>query len=125
MIQPSISKEKSQEFPTAHSIEAGTKSRILSIPLNLGPILSNVENLSITDYIRQLKEWNFNILSVKSDLEKHHFVFSMFKSTYFLDKLEVDVKIFSNFLEILQEKYNHRKNPFHNFDHGITGFCSC
>ena len=44
----------------------------------------------------------------------------MFDSLNYMEKFEIDLLIFIDFLFILQEKYNHRHNPFHNFDHAFT-----
>lgn len=122
MIIPSVSKDEIDvSFSIAQKIEAGTKSSSLIFSYQ-GPILSLTESLSGNpNLIKELNKWDFNILDIKDVTEKHQHVFAMFKSCFFIQSLDVDEKIFSNFLAILQEKYNHRNNPFHNFDHGITG----
>ena len=67
-----------------------------------------------------LRNWNFNILKVSNLQEKYRHTWAMFQALNYMEKYEIDLKRFSNFLFIVQEKYNHRKNPFHNFDHAFT-----
>ena len=77
---------------------------------------------NLSDEIKLISDWNFNILEYKKQLEKFRFIWTMFHYYNYFEKLEIIPAIFKNFLIILNEKYNHRNNPFHNFDHGITGW---
>lgn len=81
--------------------------------------LQTFDNLS--EEIKLISDWNFNILEYKKQMEKFRFIWTMFHYYNYFEKLEIIPNIFKNFLIILNEKYNHRNNPFHNFDHGITG----
>ena len=68
-----------------------------------------------------LKEWNFNIIAKESLCEKLRLTWAMFYSMNFIEKYEINTEAFNKFLNLLLQKYNCRNNPFHNFDHAITG----
>ena len=72
------------------------------------------------DY-ENLDNWNFDIISVKNLMEKYRLIGTMFNSLGYLERFEIELPVFGKFLLALQEKYNIRNNPFHNFDHGFTG----
>ena len=81
------------------------------------------ENYTATeDDYKKLNSWNFNILEIKNIHEKYKNIWAMFDSLKFFDTFNIEIKQFNEFLVILNEKYSSNKNPFHNFDHGITGF---
>lgn len=76
------------------------------------------------DDLDSLKEWNFDILSRKSHIEKLRITWVMFYSMNFIEKYEINLEIMNKFLNLLLQKYNCRNNPFHNFDHAVTGLNS-
>ena len=78
--------------------------------------------LSSQKDIDSLSNWNFNILKYEDNInEKYRLIFAMFEFFNFFEKFEINSSTFAKFLCKIQEKYNCRKNPFHNFDHGFTG----
>ena len=73
-----------------------------------------------SDY-ENLDKWNFDITIIKNIMEKYRLIGTMFNSLGYMERFEIDLNVFGRFLQALQEKYNIRNNPFHNFDHGFTG----
>ena len=73
------------------------------------------------DDLDSLKEWNFNAIARKSHLEKLRITWAMFHSMNFIEKYEINLEVMNKFLNMLLQKYNCRNNPFHNYDHAITG----
>ena len=82
-----------------------------------------LENFEVIDAeIDKLNEWNLNVWNITNDKEKFKLVWTMFHSFNFFEKIEIDQNRFPAFLNIIRLKYNGRNNPFHNFDHGFTGY---
>lgn len=73
------------------------------------------------DY-ENLDNWNFDVIAVNSVMDKYRLIGTMFQSLGYIERFEIELAVFGRFLHQLQEKYNVRNNPFHNFDHGFTGF---
>ena len=84
------------------------------------PPLENFEVLSTE--LDKLNDWNLDVWAISHDKEKFKLIWAMFHHFNYFEKLEIDQNRFHSFLSIIREKYNVRKNPFHNFDHGFTGF---
>lgn len=84
---------------------------------------STASNDSVDDLevIENLRSWDFNILRVPDREVKFQYLLCMFDSTNLFDFLRIDKPVFFQFLRCLSAKYDHNDNPFHNFDHGITG----
>jgi hypothetical protein len=64
-----------------------------------------------------VKDWNYDILQLDS-LKEFGLVVKLF--TPYLSNFEIDQKLFLNFVQVLKQKYNKNKNPFHNFKHGVA-----
>lgn len=71
------------------------------------------------DY-ESLNDWNFDVIGIHI-LDKYRLIATMFHSLGYFEKFEIDLNVFGKFMFYIQEKYNIRNNPFHNFEHGITG----
>lgn len=90
---------------------------------------STTEEFSVTlgsftfksELLEQLNDWEFNVLNVQDAGEKFNMIWLMFHSLGFLEKYEINTDVFGKFLTYIQEKYDYRNNPFHNFNHGFTG----
>ena len=54
--------------------------------------------------------------------EKFRLVYSMFYSLNFIELFEINPERLSKFIFVIQETYNWRGNPYHNWDHAFTGF---
>ena len=80
----------------------------------------NLSNLTSQE-VENLNNWDWNVLAEQNEYIKFNKIWMMFHSFNYFEKYEIEEDIFNNFLVIVREKYNWRKNPFHNFDHGITG----
>jgi len=90
------------------------KDQIITVPV------SKDFEIQDKDY-EKLDNWNFDITSINSIMDKYRLIGTMFHSLGFLERFEIELPVFGKFLHTLQEKYNVRNNPFHNFDHGFTG----
>lgn len=101
-------------FDEKSSVRLSIKDQTNFIPTNQDFISSD------KDY-DALDDWNFNILDVNNLAEKYRLIGTMFHSLGYFERFEIDLSTFGRFLHALQEKYNKRNNPFHNFDHGFTG----
>lgn len=52
---------------------------------------------------------------------KFKFIYAMFREQGVVENYRISNQTFLNFLMEIEKLYNKYKNPFHNFDHGITG----
>lgn len=68
-----------------------------------------------------LENFHYNILVQSDPLEKKRIVWLMLEKNGFINELVIPLQIFCEFVNIIKKKYNKRKNPFHNFDHGVSG----
>eukprot|EP01017_Pseudomicrothorax_dubius_P037692 TRINITY_DN5559_c0_g1_i1.p1 TRINITY_DN5559_c0_g1~~TRINITY_DN5559_c0_g1_i1.p1 ORF type:complete len:739 (+),score=98.73 TRINITY_DN5559_c0_g1_i1:186-2402(+) len=69
--------------------------------------------------VDKLDSWEFNVLEVPDLTTKYKVVFSLFHSFNYFDHFVIERPVMSEFIYEIQRLYNHRKNPFHNFDHGV------
>lgn len=117
----------SNTFPREKKPEQSVKlKKIQSFGANL---FKSNEEFSITfdsftfksELLEKLSDWEFNVLNIHDVAEKFNMVWMMFHSLGFLEKYEINTHVFGKFLTFIQEKYDYRNNPFHNFNHGFTG----
>ena len=119
-----------ENFLSPHSKnENSTKilKKVKSFETNL--CKSTTEEFSVTlgsftfksEILEQLNDWEFNVLNVQDAGEKINMIWLMFHSLGYLEKYEINNDVFGKFLGYIQEKYDYRNNPFHNFNHGFTG----
>ncbi len=69
----------------------------------------------------RVDDFYFDSLKLENIFEKYRFIWTVFEKNDFFKSFNIPLENFSLFIQILSEKYNKRKNPFHNFDHGIAG----
>lgn len=69
----------------------------------------------------KMRSWNFNVLEIPSLHDKFRVVYAMFCDANLFDLLKIESSLFATFLHNLSLYYGRHTNPFHNFDHGITG----
>lgn len=93
----------------------------LSIKEQVPVIPASHDFISFDKDYELLDSWDFNIIEVTNIMEKYRLIGTMFRSLGYFEKFEIDLSVFGKFVHTLQEKYNIRSNPFHNFDHGFTG----
>ena len=131
------------QYKTAHTENVGTLTKRNSIfkesplvePKKIQKVKSfrtNMNKKTISDdqlvnfnfdnkSLEGLTDWEYCILNVNQSSEKFNLIWMMFHTLGFIEKYEIDVNTFGKFLCLVEEKYNYRENPFHNFDHGFTG----
>lgn len=56
---------------------------------------------------------------------KAKLVYHIIKKNDWIDNYDMNEDVLMKFIKEVERKYNKRKNPFHNFDHGITVMHSC
>lgn len=54
-------------------------------------------------------------------IDLHYIVWKIFEKLNFFSKYSIPLDVYQEFIFNLERKYNKRKNPFHNFYHGVTG----
>lgn len=62
-----------------------------------------------------------NILNENSVEKKFKYIYTMFREQDVIKNFQISNATFMSFLAETEKLYNKNKNPFHNFDHGITG----
>lgn len=133
IIENKTNSRSNQAFEKKNENQNSTNSmskvaKIQSFGVDLSSHLKNEQQFpSKIDFnfnqksLEKLNDWEFSILDLDSHMEKYNLIWMMFHSLGFLEKYEININTFGKFLFLIQEKYNYRNNPFHNFDHGFTG----
>lgn len=70
---------------------------------------------------KKLADWNFAVPHVTSDLEKSRLVWFMLEDFGLVDGFGIEKETLCEFILQIQAGYCQHKNPFHNYDHGVTG----
>lgn len=116
IVKPSVFKRESSQDMS----DPGKLQKLIDESEELyAPPMENFEVLGSD--LETLNDWNLDVWGIKTEREKCKLVWTMFYHFNYFEKLDIDQQRFPAFLNIIREKYNHRKNPFHNFDHGFTG----
>lgn len=81
-------------------------------------------NLKVSNSIEKLqkltKDWDADTLSLTLP-EKLGLVHQIFDSQGYFETYKIEKPIFKKFLSAVHYYYSYKKNPFHNFDHGLAG----
>lgn len=71
---------------------------------------------------QELQSFFFNILAETNIIEKQRFVWSILEQNGFIEEFLIPINTLCDFIDVMKNKYNKKRNPFHNFDHGVSGF---
>lgn len=78
--------------------------------------------ITFDDDEEKMSKWTFDCTKIQSELEKSRLIWFMLASTGYMQKNPIDTKQLCSFITDIRKGYDgKRKNPFHNFEHGITG----
>ena len=58
---------------------------------------------------------------IKNPIQKHRAVWSILKKNGFIDDYSIPIDNLQKFIKDIEYHYNANSNPYHNYDHGITG----
>ncbi|CAD8143242.1 unnamed protein product [Paramecium octaurelia] len=75
------------------------------------------------DDLENLGNWCFDITVQKDQIK--HYTWALFHLLNYFDKYQMYKETFFQFLVAIEERYNSRRNPFHNFEHGFTVAHAC
>ncbi|CAD8195288.1 unnamed protein product [Paramecium pentaurelia] len=89
--------------------------------------LIDVENLEQEPiFIDQIDNFDFNIFKIENNsIEKQRIVYQILKRNNFNEIFEIDKTRLCEFLGELEYRYDKRRNPFHNYNHGVNVMHSC
>ena len=118
-----LSRESSGTNQKFRTITKATRSMLLQEEMVGKP--SKQLFVTNTNDETALNQSSFNILAIKSILEKHRIVWSMFQIENYFETYNIPLDNFSEFLHELKVRYNKSDNPFHNYDHGVSVMQSC
>ena len=69
-----------------------------------------------------MSDFHFNILKYSEDkIKRKNFVYAMFDSFDILEVYNVDLDKFSAYCDEAEKLYDKNQNPYHNYEHGVTG----
>jgi hypothetical protein len=71
--------------------------------------------------IKVLDTKSLDILKETKVEQKYRYVFAMFREQGAVQTYGISPVVFAKFIIQTEKLYNRLKNPFHNFDHGISG----
>lgn len=127
---PSMFRLKKMLSSQDNMMELASPSRGMYSSKNLGAIteetierrpLATLFGKPISDDIVTLRDWNFNALDHPNFDDKYRLIWTMFSNLNSVEYFDIKPDMFASFIYELQRWYNHRNNPFHNFDHGLMG----
>ncbi|KAM3146931.1 hypothetical protein pb186bvf_001085 [Paramecium bursaria] len=75
--------------------------------------------------ISTLSDYSFDITMIQEPLEQIRYTWALFHLCNYIDQYQINKETFYNFLIVIRDTYNQKKNPFHNFDHGFTVAHAC
>ncbi|CAD8145563.1 unnamed protein product [Paramecium pentaurelia] len=99
-----------------------SKQRIKSIESALE--IEEDDDLDTLYEDKTIDKFEFNIFSYQENM-KAKLVYHIIKKNDWIDNYDMNEEVLMKFIKEVERKYNKRKNPFHNFDHGITVMHSC
>ncbi|CAD8121676.1 unnamed protein product [Paramecium sonneborni] len=106
--------QNAQIVPRNRKTEMPQKSKFQSIQeLDLNEFsLNNQDDLIDT--------FDFNIMDLTSQIQKHRVVWAILKKNGHLDDYQIPYENLQSFIKEMEYNYNINNNPYHNYDHGIT-----
>ncbi|KRX08648.1 hypothetical protein PPERSA_03519 [Pseudocohnilembus persalinus] len=69
---------------------------------------------------KELQSLDWNALELQTTKEMHRTAWRVFDQAGWIEKYQIPLDTFIEFLMEIERKYNKRKNPFHNYLHGIA-----
>ena len=74
-----------------------------------------------------LGDWSFDITKITNPHEKNRIIWVILNDLGLITEFKIDLEVLCRFITKLKEKYDKKDNPFHNFDHGVSGtyFSTC
>lgn len=72
---------------------------------------------------KKLSDWNFNVPKIANDMEKSRLVWFMLEDFGLINDFEINRDTLCEFILQIQAGYQEHNNPFHNYNHGVTGIC--
>ena len=68
-----------------------------------------------------LTDWSLDVPKIDDVDEKSRLVGVMLNDMNLITEFNIDLGKLSEFVSRIKDKYSYRKNPYHNYDHGISG----
>lgn len=115
------------QLQSVSGFETNTKSKFQKKPSrqedDFGEyVIFNAASLDVfEDDDKKLADWNFDVPKISNDLEKSRLVWYMMEDFGLITDFEIDRNILCEFILQIKSGYSQHKNPFHNYDHGVTG----
>ncbi|CAD8115421.1 unnamed protein product [Paramecium primaurelia] len=77
-------------------------------------------------YMNHIDSFEFNIFKIENNsIEKQRMVYQIFQRNNFIEIFDIDKNRMCEFLSELEYRYDKRRNPFHNYNHGVNVMHSC
>jgi len=68
-----------------------------------------------------LTNWSIDISSLEDWTEKSRIVWVLLNDMSLIEEYNIDLKVFCDFVSQVREGYSSHNNPYHNYDHGVSG----
>ncbi|CAD8115521.1 unnamed protein product [Paramecium sonneborni] len=98
-------------------------------------VLSEIVQINLIDpqsieiepiHLNQIDTFEFNIFQIENNsIEKQRIVYRIFLRNKFIEIFDIDKSRMFEFLSELEYRYDKRRNPFHNYNHGVNVMHSC
>lgn len=74
-----------------------------------------------TPFVTNIDEWEFDVNQLKFVEEKYTTSWNILRRSEFFETFVIPEEVYANFIKEMQKGYDQNNNPFHNFNHGISG----
>jgi len=68
-----------------------------------------------------LTNWSINVNAIEDWTEKSRIVWIILNDMNLIEEYNIDLKVFCDFVSQVREGYCSHNNPYHNYDHGVSG----
>ncbi|CAD8196125.1 unnamed protein product [Paramecium pentaurelia] len=106
--------QNAQHEPKMRKPEIQQKSKFLTIQE------LDLHEFCLDNQDDQIDTFDFNIMDLTSQIQKHRVVWAILKKNGHLDDYQIPYENLQSFIKEMEYNYNVNNNPYHNYDHGIT-----
>ena len=82
--------------------------------------LESINSVKSDNFKKMIYDWNADLFNMNK-AQEIGFVETIFEELGYFEKYRIKRDVFERFINIIYYYYSYKKNPFHNFTHGIGG----
>lgn len=117
------SKKKNRPASSIGSIDSNAGGNDLKNPFSITLADEKIDKsllIQCEDDDKHMEEWSFNFTAI-SDLEKSRLAWWMLDDLNLITEYNIPLPTLCEFMNQIRAGYTRFKNPFHNYNHSLTG----